>query len=98
MKRSEGKGTWPGSKQVWRSHSASGDVIALENEVGPLGATPLLQPVMRQGKRFSARSSLDKIREGCLQLVRALPPQVRTLSGDGAYAVERSVALRSLAD
>jgi nicotinate phosphoribosyltransferase len=97
MKRSEGKGTWPGAKQVWRSANPTvGDVIAVDDEPGPIGATPLLEPVMRRGERVNARRSLDQIRTDCLRLVSALPPQVRTLKGDGTYPVERSPGLSSL--
>ena len=53
-KRSEGKATWPGRKQVLRAvgqrGSDEGDLLALEHERGQ--GEPLLQPVMRGGRRL----------------------------------------------
>ena len=47
-KRSEGKATWPGRKQVYRIHAADGnldrDILMLENDVQ--AGTPLIQPFM----------------------------------------------------
>ena len=98
MKRSEGKSTWPGAKQVWRSGNPTpaGDVMTVDDEPGPIGATPLLEPVMRAGTRVHARRPLDEARTECLRLVGALPLQIRTLNGGGTYPVERSAALVSL--
>ena len=47
MKRSEGKGTWPGVKQVWRSAAggvARGDTVALADEAPRPHAVALLSP------------------------------------------------------
>src|SRR5439155_691975 len=48
-KRSEGKASWPGRKQVWRRHGDDGrireDVLTLEDD--PQAGTPLLGPVMQ---------------------------------------------------
>lgn len=98
MKRSEGKSTWPGAKQVWRSGNPTPavDVMTVDDEPGPIGATPLLEPVMRAGTRIHARRPLDEARTECLRLVGALPLQIRTLNGGGTYLVERSAALVSL--
>ncbi|HEV2273826.1 MAG TPA: nicotinate phosphoribosyltransferase [Acidobacteriaceae bacterium] len=56
-KFSEGKKTYPGRKQVFRSSNQdgiwSGDVIALEEESFP-AAEPLLVHVMREGRRLAA--------------------------------------------
>ena len=99
MKRSEGKGTWPGVKQVWRlgEPTPASDVITIDDESGPQGARPLLEPVMRGGERVNVPTPLDAIRTDCLRRVNALPDQVRTLNGDGSYPVERSRALTRLA-
>ncbi|MGA9121813.1 MAG: nicotinate phosphoribosyltransferase, partial [Pseudolabrys sp.] len=64
-KLSEGKVTWPGRKQVWRSFGADGrmrgDVLSLENDV-QTGET-LIEPVMRGGKRVAPAPTLAQIRE-----------------------------------
>ncbi|HZW52095.1 MAG TPA: nicotinate phosphoribosyltransferase, partial [Rudaea sp.] len=54
-KRSIGKATWPGRKQVWRRYDESGrmagDVVSLEHDKQP--GEPLLQPAMRGGRRLA---------------------------------------------
>ena len=60
-KLSEGKVTWPGRKQVWRSYDADGrmrgDILSLENDTQP--GEPLIVPVMRAGKRIAPAPTLD---------------------------------------
>jgi nicotinate phosphoribosyltransferase len=99
MKRSEGKGTWPGAKQVWRfgKPTPSGDTIALADEAVPVEVIPLLEPVMRGGERVSLGPPLDAIRTECLRQIKALPDDIRTLKGKGTYPVEPSRALAALA-
>jgi nicotinate phosphoribosyltransferase len=107
MKRSEGKTTWPGRKQVWRI-SANGaavrDVIALEGESfdssdcplaqhGPVNVTPLLQPVMRNGVRIPSATSLEESRHHCQHMTDALPPSLLTLESSTPYPVQPSAAL-----
>ncbi|MDQ3641603.1 MAG: nicotinate phosphoribosyltransferase [Actinomycetota bacterium] len=48
-KTSEGKATWPGRKQVWRSQDI--DVLGLADEGGPAGGEALMDEVMRDGRR-----------------------------------------------
>src|SRR5439155_1570903 len=59
-KRSEGKASWPGRKQVWRRHGDDGrireDVLTLEDD--PQAGTPLLVPVMQAGRRVGLSPSL----------------------------------------
>jgi nicotinate phosphoribosyltransferase len=55
-KLSPGKATLPGPKQVWRLAQGT-DVIARREEPGPTGAEPLLQPVMRAGRRLDPPAS-----------------------------------------
>jgi nicotinate phosphoribosyltransferase len=56
-KRSEGKATWPGRKQVFRRLDADGrmayDVVTLESDPQP--GEPLLAPVMRGGHGWRRR-------------------------------------------
>jgi nicotinate phosphoribosyltransferase len=92
MKRSSGKATWPGCKQVWRLPGR--DVIALED--GPERATPLLEPAMRSGARVSPRVPLSQIRERCRTMVSALPSSLLDLDSDAAYQVEPSPRLAQL--
>jgi nicotinate phosphoribosyltransferase len=96
MKRSEGKSTWPGRKQVWRVFAngmAVGDVIALEDEPGPPGAEALLKPVMRQGARTTPAVSLQESRDHCRRTTTALPLSVLSLEQAGDYPVLTSDAL-----
>ncbi|MFL6281374.1 MAG: nicotinate phosphoribosyltransferase [Vicinamibacterales bacterium] len=100
MKRSEGKGTWPGVKQVWRSEQggmAIGDLIALDDERPLSGAKPLLESVMRNGARITPQPSLDEARQHCRQSTEGLPPRLRGLTGSPSYPIERSRALATLA-
>src|SRR5204862_143027 len=59
-KRSEGKASWPGRKQIWRRHGDDGrireDVLTLEDD--PQAGTPLLVPVMQAGRRLGLPPSL----------------------------------------
>jgi len=99
MKRSEGKPTWPGAKQVWRAEQdgvAVGDLISLHDEKPPSSAEALLEPVMRDGRRIMTRRSLEEARVYCRRATGALPPRLRALSVDGSYPVERSPGLAML--
>ena len=99
MKRSEGKATWPGAKQVWRAEQdgvAIGDLISLHDEKPPSSAEALLEPVMRDGRRIMTRRSLEEARVYCRRATGALPPRLRGLSVDGSYPVERSPGLAML--
>jgi nicotinate phosphoribosyltransferase len=88
-KRSTGKATWPGRKQVWRQYDAAGrfarDVITVEGDARQGEA--LLAPVMRGGRRL-AQPTLAEARERCRRELGRLP----------APAVEIAPALRRLAD
>jgi nicotinate phosphoribosyltransferase len=100
-KRSEGKATWPGAKQVWREHdehdgTMQRDHLRLADEPGT--GTALLQPVMRAGRRLGPGSTLEQARAHHAAQMQALPQRLRTL-GTAAppYAVTVSEKLRSLA-
>ncbi len=98
-KRSLGKATWPGRKQVWRSHGhdgrMSGDLISLEHE--RLAGEPLLQPVMRQGQRVAPRIALSEIRALAATNLARLPPSLQRLEPDASYPVEIGQSLLELA-
>ena len=101
-KRSEGKATWPGRKQVYRSYNGSDgtmarDVVALGKNDSQEGE-PLIMPVMREGKRIDAPAPLDEMRTRALYGYRRLPKSMASLEQAPGYPVEISVSLRGLAD
>ncbi len=98
-KRSAGKATLPGRKQVWRRFDSngrmSGDVIALEDET--LGGEPLLAPVMRQGRRIAAAPSITESRARAKGNLARLPTPLQRLDPAATYKVEISHAVLALA-
>ena len=97
-KRSPGKATMPGRKQVWRTvvdGVMTGDVIALADEPAPEDAVALLEPVMKGGQRLVTPALAD-VRARRAARVATLPPSLRTLDGDGRYPVSSSAALSRL--
>ena len=80
-KRSEGKATWPGRKQVYRGYHAdgtiAGDVVALTGET--VNGEPLLQPAMRNGKRVAGLPSLAEARVHAASSLARLPDPLRRL-------------------
>jgi len=99
-KRSPGKATWPGVKQVFRERAASGeylcDRVARADE-RPRGE-PLLIEVMRNGRRSVPSSALRAVREHCVTAMRALPAQLRELgTAVTPYPVSISDTLRAMA-
>jgi len=99
-KRSAGKATWPGRKQVHRFLLDDGmlghDVIALESEEQP--GAKLLQPVMRGGKRLAPAPDTRSLRDRAARNLAALPVPLRRLDQPAEpYQVVISPALRELA-
>jgi nicotinate phosphoribosyltransferase len=99
-KRSPGKATWPGVKQVFRERAASGeflcDRIARADE-RPAGE-PLLIEVMRNGRRTVPSPTLRAAREHCSTEIGGLPPPLRALAaGVAPYPVSISDTLRAMA-
>src|SRR5215510_6036359 len=98
-KLSEGKVTWPGRKQVWRSFGAdgrmAGDTLSLENDSqkGDL----LVVPVMRAGKRIAPAPTLSQIREHAARELARLPEPLRRLEKSDDYPVRLSEKLKGLA-
>jgi len=97
-KRSTGKATWPGRKQVFRRYADDGrferDVLTVEGD--PQSGAPLLEPVMRAGER-SAGPTLATARRRAAEQLAKLPERLRRLEPCDPYSVEISAALRSLA-
>jgi len=99
-KRSEGKQTWPGRKQVYRNYDADGrmawDVVTLEGDAQP--GEPLLMPMMRGGQRLAAAATLADTRShAAANLARLLEP-LRRLQEPYDYRVEIASALHKLAE
>lgn len=99
-KRSTGKATWPGRKQVYRHYRGDGmldhDVVTLEDDVQ--AGRPLLQLVMRDGKRVDGFSGLDALRNYTKGQLATLPQHLRELDSSGEpYRVEIAPVLRELA-
>ena len=98
-KRSEGKVSWPGRKQVFRSHDSAGRLagdILTTAEDAPAGA-PLLKPVMHGGRRLEASPNLNVVREVALAELSRLPEPLRRLAQAKAYPVTVAEPLRALA-
>jgi nicotinate phosphoribosyltransferase len=99
VKLSTDKVTLPGRKQVFRREDGSAapsDVLALLDE--PVAnARPVLQPVMRDGKRVGHREALSALRDRCRASVASLPARLRALEPEGPpYEVRISPGLDAL--
>ena len=98
-KRSEGKVTWPGRKQVYRHYNEDGtmsfDLLTIEGDEAE--GEPLLIPVMRDGKKVSSSPALAEIRKYALAQIRRLPKPLKRLIKGQIYPVQISNPLRDLA-
>lgn len=99
-KRSEGKATWPGRKQVYRTYGADGrldhDVVTPLTDQLP--GEPLLHPVMKEGRRLAPAPALNDLREQVAAHLTRLPGPFRQLDETQAHDVRISPALRKLAE
>ena len=97
-KRSEGKATWPGRKQVYRRMAAdgafAGDCLGLEQSPQP--GEPLLIPVMEQGRRLQAPEPSSAIRERVRAQLAALPAALRAAGTAPPYWVDIAPELQKL--
>lgn len=98
-KRSEGKATWPGRKQVYRRHDAHGrfDYDLVTTLSDRQDGTPLLEPVMTQGRRHSSTCVLREARRRAAAQLSQLPDSLRALDPSPQYEVRISPALEALA-
>jgi nicotinate phosphoribosyltransferase len=89
-KRSTGKATWPGRKQVYREYAHDKrfrrDVVSVESDAQP--GEPLLRLAMQRGRRLP-QPDLASSRAHCLAQLERVP--------EGPYPVEISASLRALA-
>jgi nicotinate phosphoribosyltransferase len=99
-KFSEEKVYWPGRKQVFRFSEAGKyhhDLLACAQEDYP-EASPLLEPVMRSGRRLEPSLPVKQIHDRTLANFSRLPEDYRALSGAPLYPVRKSPALNQLLD
>ncbi len=99
-KRSEGKATWPGRKQVYRYRDGQGrlayDLLTLEADPHP--GEPLIKPVMRAGKRLASPEPLSHMRDRVSEGLASLPERLRSLEqATPPYEVRVSEAIQRLA-
>lgn len=98
-KRSEGKATWPGRKQVYRIYHdngmMSGDTVTIEDV--PCAGQPLLQLVMQGGKIVARQPALIEAREHARSQLNGLPASLRQLGNTSEYPVIISAELHALA-
>jgi nicotinate phosphoribosyltransferase len=97
-KRSEGKATWPGRKQVWRAYDTDGrmrgDILSVETD--KQSGDTLIQHVMRAGKRVAPTPTLAQIRERAAHELARLPEPLRRLEAFD-YPVTIADTLKALA-
>lgn len=98
-KRSEGKATWPGRKQVYRHFGQDGvmtlDVLTVADETRRSGR-PLIKKVMESGKCLMAHPPLAEIRSHVRQQLEGLPADLKKLDKAPPFQVRVSAALQKL--
>lgn len=107
-KRSEGKATWPGRKQVLRQTNADGtligDTLTLDRKTNSttdgegLTGRHLLAPVMRNGHRTVTQPNIESTRDHARRELASLPANLRHLAEQSDYPVEIAAPLKALAD
>jgi len=99
MKRSDGKQSLPGKKQVYRVVDSEGrylhDIIALEGERAE--GVQILEQVVKDGRRVTERAPLKETRSYALACVAMLPDETRAVRApaDG-YRTQLSEGLQGL--
>jgi nicotinate phosphoribosyltransferase len=100
-KLTQAKVTYPGRKQVFRYSNRRGefenDKIALEGEPAN-GGTPLLVPVMREGRRTQAPEPIATLRDRCSDGLTHLREKFRRIDKTAEYPVKYSKQLEKLLD
>ena len=98
-KYSPQKMTLPGRKQVWRVYRddcAVYDVLGLIDELPPDGGMPLLECVMKEGRRVKASDSIRTLQQRCRRSVEGLRAGVRSLQNPDRFDVRLSEGLTRL--
>jgi len=101
MKEASGKVTYPGRKQIFR-HIKNGEILG--DCLGLCGETikncdsyiPLMELVVKEGKRVQNQESLDDIAKRTAASVASLRPETRQLDNPVSPPVEISTDLQSL--
>ena len=101
VKQSAGKHSVPGAKQVFRHRHENGtyvgDTIGLAGERPPEERDePLLNQVMREGRRREQPESLEGLRDRFKDEFARLPEQHKALESPATYRVTTSDALQKL--
>jgi nicotinate phosphoribosyltransferase len=98
-KRSTGKATWPGRKQVWRQYGPDGrmrgDIVSVERD--ERAGERLIELVMVGGRRLTPQPTLAEIRARASRNLEQLPEPLRRLEPGASYPVEVADALKRLA-
>ena len=99
-KRSASKATWPGVKQVFRLYDDAGridrDLVAFDSDTSM--GTPLLEHVMKRGRRTAAPEDLAQVRARVARELERLPARLRLLElAREPMRVEIASGLRALA-
>ena len=99
MKLSPDKVSLPGAKQVFRTKDANGmfakDIIALHDEELP-GGLPLLEEVMRNGKRTGQPVTLEEVRKKFQEDFSSLDGRFKVLNNPPRFPVSISGKLERL--
>ncbi len=101
-KRSEGKATWPGRKQVYRRRIENGcfdgDLVTVASDTKNDGEN-LIVPMMRTGTRVEPAPTFECIRERSSNQLASLPSQLTALAvSPEPYPVEMSAEIKDLAE
>ena len=97
MKKSSSKVTYPGRKQIFRIISnglIQQDRLSLATEEMTETETPLLQLVMKEGKRIDSPETLDVIRQRTSNSVATLPVETRKISNPHLISIKVSDAIK----
>ncbi|HIK04827.1 MAG TPA: nicotinate phosphoribosyltransferase [Trichormus sp. M33_DOE_039] len=101
MKKSSGKATYPGRKQIFRSFAKNQiktDRLGLITENPLATETSLLQLVVKEGQRLQAPETLAAIRQRTAASVASLPEKTRHLDHPIPLTVEISPTLAKLTE
>ena len=100
IKTSEGKLTYSGIKQVYRSYNKDDkleeDLLTLDEEPAPHNSEPLLIPVIRKGNLITSLPKLDEIRDFYLENIRKLPESYKNLEQKESFKLKVSEKLEQL--
>jgi nicotinate phosphoribosyltransferase len=98
LKLSPEKATAPGRKQVFRRPGMTGEVVGLRDEPPPEGSRPLLEPVMRGGRRTEGPFDLADARRRFERDLAELPEAARSIRSPVPLTVRASDRLQALSD